>query len=463
MEAATATAPAELAPRRKRRTSRARELAIVGAALVLLCAVAYGSHVFDGGFYWDDWQLAARARYPPLSSPDFSGPIDLGLLRYRPLLGLLLPGIHVTLGPHPAAHILLGLALNVLTALCFFALLRELRMAAVPAALMAALSLIFPWSDSMRLWSTAAINSLGVTLYLLGTIAALYGLRAAGRRRRRALGALAVVLVVVAVLTYEVAAAAALFSVFLYAREVPRREAVRRWLVDVVAVVAAAGFVAVNTPRSMEPLPKLIDHGWEILGQSVTLLARAVEPFGAPPRGIVLGAVAALVTAALVVRARLAAADPARAALGLWLLVAACGAVGVLAGYALLVPADHHYLPLAPGVINRINLLAALPYSALVVALSMLAGILALGRRATPGHGPLPSPARCVRWSARAGCTARSTIASSGTVPRPARSRCSPRWSEACPPTAPATAPPTPSARPTTSLPASRCSRCPGT
>ncbi len=389
MEAVTATAPAAPAPRLKRSASRARDLGVVGAALVLLCAVAYGPHVFDGGFYWDDWQLAARARYPPLSSPDFSGPVDLSLLHYRPLLGLLLPAIHLTLGPHPAAHILLGLALNVLTALCFFALLRELRLAAVPAALMAALSLIFPWSDSMRLWSTAAINSLGVTLYLLGTIAALHGLRAADRRRRRALGALAVVLVVIAVLTYEVAAAAALLSVFLYAREVPRREAVRRWLVDVVAVVAAAGFVAVNTPRSMEPLPKLIDHGFQILGQSLTLLARAVEPFGAPPRGIVLGAIAGLVAAALIVRARLAAGDPGRAALGAWLLVAACGAVGVLAGYALLVPADHHYLPLAPGVINRINLLAALPYSALIVALAMVAGILALGRRATPGHGPL--------------------------------------------------------------------------
>jgi hypothetical protein len=367
---------------------RAREAAIVAAGLVVLCAVAYGPHVFDGGFYWDDWQLAARARFPPLHSADFSGPIDLSLLAYRPLLALLLPGVHALLGLHPAAHILLGLVLNVLTALCFFAYLRELRVPAFPAGLMAALTLIFPWSDSMRLWATASINTVGVILYLLGTIAALRGLGAGSPRRRRLLGAIGVVLVVLGVLTYEVAAAAALLSVFLYAREVPRRVAVRRWLVDVVAVVAAAGFVALNTPRRKESLAGMVDHGFDILRESASLLARAVEPFGAAPRGLVLVAVAALVAAALILRSRLAPGSPARAELGRWLLLAGAGAVAVLASYALLVPADGHYLPLAPGVNNRINLLAALPYAVLVVALAMLAGTLALGRGERSATGP---------------------------------------------------------------------------
>jgi hypothetical protein len=371
------------------RRMRARELAIVTAALAVLCAVAYAPHVFDGGFYWDDWQLAARSRFPPLHSPDYAGPIDLVLLGYRPILALLLPGVHAVLGPHPAAHILFGLVLNVATMACFFAFLRELDVPSLPAGLMACLALIFPWSDSMRLWSTAAINTVGVILYLLGTIAALHGVRATDPRRRRALGVLGVGLIVLGVLTYEVAAAAALLSVFLYAREIPWRAAVRRWAIDVVAVVAAAAWVAIHTPRSMEPLPELVDHAVDIVGDSAQLLALAVEPFGSPPRGAILVPLAVLVVVALVVWARGDDGDPRRAPLRRWLVITAAGVVGILASYALLVPADSHYRPLAPGVINRINLLAGLPYAALVVAVAMLAGILVLGRGARRAWAPV--------------------------------------------------------------------------
>jgi hypothetical protein len=371
------------------RRMRAREIAIVTAGLVVLCAVAYGPHVFDGGFYWDDWQLAARARFPPLHSPDYEGPIDLVLLGYRPVLALLLPATHAVLGPHPAAHILFGLALNVATMVCFFAYLRELDVPAVPAGLMACLALIFPWSDSMRLWSTAAINTVGVILYLLGTIASLHGVRATDPRRRRKLAILGVTLIVLGVLTYEVAAAAALLSVFLYAREIPWRAAVRRWAVDVVAVVAAAAWVAIHTPRTTEPFGEMIDHGVDIVGESARLLALAVEPFGTPPRGVVLIPLVLLVAVAVVVWARAGAEDPRRDALRRWLVITAAAAIGVLASYALLVPADSHYRPMAPGVINRINLLAGLPYSVLVVALAMLVGILALGRGPRRAWGPV--------------------------------------------------------------------------
>lgn len=369
------------------RTS-ARDLGLLVLGLAALCALAYGPHVVDGGFYWDDWQLAARARFPPGGSPDFSGPVDLGLLAYRPLLALLLPGVHLLLGPRPELHIALGLALNVATAACFFAFLRELKVERGPAALMAALVLLFPWSDSMRLWATAAINSFGVILVLLAVIAALRGLRASERNRRVALTALALVLLALGVLTYEVAAAAALLSVFLYQREVGWRAAVRRWALDALVVVAATAWVALNTPRSMEGLRGLVDHGLDVLDDSIALLAKAVEPFGAPPRGVVLAVVALLVLAALVVRGRLPATEPARAQLGRWLAVSGAAVVGVLASYALFVPADRHYLPLAPGVNNRVNLLAALPYATLVVALAMIAATLAFARCAPRPWAP---------------------------------------------------------------------------
>ena len=338
------------------------ELAACAAALLVLAVAVFGSHVVHGGFYWDDWQLAARERFPPAASPDYHGTLDLTLVGYRPVLALLLPAIHAVLGFHMWLHLALALLLAVATGLCFFAFLREAGLPAVHAGAIAALSMVFPWSDSMRLWSTAAVNTVGVCLYLLGTVAALRGLRARGRRAA-VLAVTGAVLYALSILTYEVAAAAALLSVLLYARIVPWRRALGRWTLDVVAVGAPLAFVALNTPRSKEGPEGLLDHAATIGDQALTLLARAAIPFGSPPRAVGLAAVGAIVAAAALIARRRR-----------WLAIAGAAALGVVAAYVLIVPADAHYQPLAPGVNNRINLLAALPYAALVYAVAMLAG-----------------------------------------------------------------------------------------
>ena len=444
------------------RRMRAREIAIVTAGLAVLCAVAYGPHVFDGGFYWDDWQLAARARFPPLHSPDYAGPIDLVLLGYRPVLALLLPATHAVLGPHPAAHILFGLALNVATMACFFAFLRELDVPALPAGLMACLALIFPWSDSMRLWSTAAINTVGVILYLLGTIAALHGVRAGDPRRRRNLAILGVVLIVLGVLTYEVAAAAALLSVFLYAREIPWRAAVRRWAIDVVAVVAAAAWVAIHTPRTMEPLGRMIDHGVDIVGESARLESLAAAPFGSPPRGWCLvprlcswrspwRCGRALAGRTLARSARPVAGDHGR------------GAIGVLAELRAARPRRR---PLPPPRSRRHQPHQPAGRAALLRAgrgAAMLVGLLALGRGPRRARAPVALATCLTAVWARAGCTARSTTGASGIAPPHARSWCSMRSSEASRATCRRAASRTCSERPSTSRRRSRCSRSRGT
>lgn len=340
-------------------------------ALAVLGLAVYARHLADGGFYWDDWQLAARARFPPTTSADFHGAIDLTLLGYRPVLALLLPAIHAVLGPHPALHIGLAIALAIATGACFFAFLRSVGLEPVHAAAIAGLSMVFPWADSMRLWSTAAINTVAVCLYLLGTVAALAGLRTAGRRRV-ALTAAALLLYGLSVLTYEVAAAAALLSVILYAREVGWTRAWRRWALDVPVVAAPLLFVALNTPRRKEPLSGQMDHAQTIADQALSLAARALVPVDGVPRGIGLAVLACLAAGGVALRRR---PDVRR-----WLIVAASAVVGVAASYALIVPADAHYQPLAPGVNNRINLLAALPYAALAYAAAMLAGALLRAR-----------------------------------------------------------------------------------
>jgi hypothetical protein len=297
-----------------------------------------------------------------------------------------LPGLHLLLGPTPWEHILVGLAINLAVSVCFFAFLRRLGLPASAAALAAALALLFPWADAQRFWPTAAVNALGVIFALLGAMAALAGLRAPRRSRRRALTLAALVLLALATLSYELVAAPALLMVVVYARELGVRGALRRWLADLVVVGAALVLVASNQTRKTQGRSEQLTHAKDILDAAVTLFARVVEPFGTPPRGLVLVGVAVLVGLALAFAARRPPGDPARVALRRWAGVLAACLVTALASYALLVPADVHYSPLAPGVNNRINLVAALPFALAVVALAMLVGTLAAvatGRRAT--------------------------------------------------------------------------------
>jgi hypothetical protein len=394
----------ERRPRRAARPPRGGGVAAWGLAFLVLAAAVYGRHVLDGGFYWDDWQLAARNLYPVQSSPDYHGVLDLTLLGYRPLLALLLPAIHAVLGPHPSAHIALGLILAAATATCFWASLRAAGLEPFHAAGMAALSLLFPWADSMRLWPTAAVNTVAVCLYLAGVALALHGLRAGGRRGRR-LTAAALILYALSVLTYEVAAVAMLLGVIAYARVVGWPRAWRRWALDVVAIVGPLLYVALNTPRSKESLSGQIDHARVIADQALTLAARSVVPVDGVGRGVGLALLAALAGGAGLALRGLAPGDPAREGVRRWLLVAAAAVLGVGASLVLFVPADAHYQPLAPGVNNRINLLAAPAYAALAYAAAMLAGTLlaAAARRRARGVavGAVAALAIAAGWTAR--------------------------------------------------------------
>jgi len=66
------------------------------------------------------------------------------------------------------------------------------------------------------------------------------------------------------------------------------------------------------------------------------------------------------------------------------LLAAALGALCVAGGYTLFIPAARYYEPLSPGTVNRMNVLAAVGFVALVCALVRLAAALVAGRWAAP-------------------------------------------------------------------------------
>lgn len=354
-----------------------RELALCLSALLVLGAVSYGSHVVHGGFYWDDWRNAATTRY---SADGFLGPLDLRLLAYRPVLALGLPLPHLAFGANPGLHLALAVLLAVVTSACLYLLQRTLGAGAAPAAAIAALALLFPWSDSTRLWATGAINNVALILCLLALVASLHGQASSGLRRSR-LRATAVALYVLSVLTYEIVALAALLTVLVHAHRSGWRAALRWCRVEALGIVAAATLVALTTTRATLSPAEQLDHARTIADQALTLLARAAVPFGAPPRAAVVALMLAVAAAALGALA-LRPGSPLAGELRRWLAASGASVIAIAAGYAVLVPGKLGYEPLSPGTGNRVNLLAGLGIVTLIFSLLMLAATLGLARSA---------------------------------------------------------------------------------
>src|SRR4051794_3278477 len=256
---------------------------------------------------------------------------------------------HWALGADKHLHLAMALLFGVLTAWALYLLLRTCGLRALEAAVPAALLLVFPWADSTRMWATASFDTLAVALYLLGAVLAVRG---------RVVASL--VLYLLACWTYEVMTTAVLFSVALYLCVMPRRDALRRFLLDLGVVAIALIVVVTGTSREPESLGTQIDHAGTLASQAFSLLARALVPVGAVP-----GVVGAVLLVGLCAWGYVRGERR-------WLVVAGLGALLVAAGYALFVPAAPYYEPLAPGTTNRMNVLAAVGFAVLVYALARL-------------------------------------------------------------------------------------------
>lgn len=384
------------------------ELLVAAAVLALVGVAVYGTHVLHGGFLADDWSNAAKTRF--LASCCGIGQTGQGsgyLAQVRNLLSdgpagyhiglpLLIPVSFRAFRPYLAPHLALALLLAVAVSVAMYAVLRRFRVAPVHALLMSALVLVFPWSDSNRLWAMASYNQLAVVLWLVGLLVAVRGTRSAGRRSVLwHTGAL--VLYAAGIVIYELVAGAVLVSVVFYWHRTRSgvaawRGLAWRWLAD-IAVIAASllTVLALALPRPILGWAERFAFARVVLDESLTLLAYAAVPLAEPPRLLVVGVLAAVLAAALLARARLAAGDARRGALGHWLLLAGAGVVVVGGGYALAIPGGYGR-PLAAGIENRVNLVSGAGYVMVTYAAAALAGLL-LGLAA---RRPLPRLAAAV-------------------------------------------------------------------
>jgi hypothetical protein len=332
-----------------------KETGVAAALFALLALAVYGFYVAHGGFYADDWAHLSTFRFA--DSPRFWSSFDhfQEVLGGRPLFALMLPVPQALFGGDAAAHLALAAGLTALASTCFYGLLRTLGMVPVHAGAIAALALLFPWSDSVRLWPTGSLIGISVCFFLLGLTVSLHGLSRPSRGGA-AIHAAADVLFVLSVLTYESAAAAALLAGALYLGRAPRALAVRRWAVDVAVVLATLAY-SLATTSGARPVAGPLDRVAEIpsfVREGAVIAASALEPFGSigrPVQALVLLAAAAIVVIALLRLRR----GPDRQ-LAEWLRWLAIGFVAVVCAYFMFLGSSLG--PLDPGIDNRINVFA---------------------------------------------------------------------------------------------------------
>ncbi len=356
--------------------------------LFVLAVLVYLPHLRHGGFYLDDWTNAAGSLYPPGGKGvghafDYFSKLTL----YRPVLVLYVPLTYLVLGTH--MHLLLAwsVALAALLAVNLYAIMRLLGMPRVHAALLCALTVVFPWYDSARFWETADQATFSLVLASGGLWIALIGLRRSSLRMH----ALASLLYLLSILTYEVALPLIAVLGLLYVVRAGWRQGWPRWAMDLVAVVAGGLWVGLKTNHESRGLSADWEHLRSIITSGGTLLGRAGMPLGEPATTLVLIVVGAILLAGLAMLAtRRALRQGDGWGLRQWLLLAGAGLLVAALGWLMYVPANPYYTPSVYGMTNRVNVLAGLGlvaavYGTLGVAASLLASVApgrAAGRRA---------------------------------------------------------------------------------
>ena len=357
-----------------------RELAGASLLLTALAFAVYGWYAFHGGFVADDWVNAGRFTFHP--DPGFWGAVDYYQTPSRPVAAVYVTLTHELLGLHFDQHLLLSVFLAAFLSTAYFAFLRTLGLGLPWALAAAAILLVFPSSDSTKLWSTGSQINLFIGLYLVAMVIAIAG------RRRFGPGpsvpavltqVLASAIAVVAVGGYEIVAPAVLLSFVLYRWVGGRGGTLWRWLLDAVPTVLLLALYTRKFGDSASGAGKLLDNAQIVLDGGVSILAYSLYPSRmlSDPWLLVVGVVGVLLVIQLV--RQLAPPSPDRDAIVRWSVPILLAVAAIAVGYAMLIPVADRYPIHAPGIQNRTNCFAALGISALVVFLAASIGSMVSG------------------------------------------------------------------------------------
>ncbi len=356
------------------RSPPSREVLLAFLGLLAVAAATLGPWVLDGGFYLDDWGDAAGRFYPP-GGPGFDNVMSYfnETFEYRPVLVVFTPIKYYLFGTDIPAHLAWTVLLGVLAATLLYGILRLLRLPWYHALLIAALTIVYPWFDSIRLWESANPPPLSICLALAGLWIALVGVT----RRSWWLHACAAVLYLLSILAYEITLPLIALAGLLYVLLGGWREARWRWAVDLVVVAIGGIWVGTHTTRTVSGISADLDHLGEIVSGAKTIVARTFDPLGpAPHTTLALLLAAAILLAGVAVlfwrRERGTGSETAEPGWGLreWLLLAGAGLLVTVLGWLIFIPADPYYTPSVFGITNRVNALAG--YGLVIAAYAVI-------------------------------------------------------------------------------------------
>jgi hypothetical protein len=350
----------------------AREALLASGALAILAALVLAPHILHGGFYLDDWADAAGFRYPP-GGQSFGNELSFfwDSFHYRPILILYTPLKYFVFGTHMGWILAWTAFLAVLIGGLLYGVLRTLGVPWFHAWPIAALTIVYPWFDSVRLWGSTNPPPVSIALALAGLWVALWALQGHSWR----VHLIASALYLLSILTYEITLP--LIAVFggLYVLRAGWRTGRVRWAMDLVVVAIGAIWDKTQTTRSISGLSGSLTHLKEIVTGGGEIAGRTLAPLGERPH---TGPALALLAVVLIVGLAVWMSTSERTSpkpgwsLREWLLLAAAGLVVAALGWVIFIPADPYYTPTVFEETNRVNALAGL---GLVIAAYAALGI----------------------------------------------------------------------------------------
>ena len=368
-----------------------REIGLAWGALLIVGILAFTPHILHGGFYLDDWSLAADTLYPHGAERSFGTALSRFnefLSSCRPVLIVFLPLKYFIFGTHTKFLLAFSVLLALIVAALLYAVLRVIGLPWYHAWLIAALAVVYPWFDSTRFWESASPISLALIFALAGLWLALIGLSSGSWR----LHVCAALLYLLSMLSYETTLPVIASAGLLYVARARWRTARMRWGLDLVMVVFAGLWSLTHTPRAVSSASSNFAHLREIVAQGGALLGHTALPLGMQPHTLlVVGGLAAIMGAGLALylsSRRSSSSDEPQWGLRQWLLLGLSGLLIAALGWVSFVPADPYYTPSIFGFTNRVNGVAGFGliltiYSSLGIV-GVLVGRLARDARSIP-------------------------------------------------------------------------------
>jgi hypothetical protein len=363
---------------RPRRPLTVREVVLAWLALAVVSVFAFAPHVRHGGYYLDDWRNAAGAlQLPGGSSFDHVITYFWNLTLYRPVLVLYAPLTYFAFGTHMAYQLAWAATLAVFAAAMLYGVLRTLGVSWIHTWLIAALTILYPWFDSTRLWVTGSLLTLSIGFAFAGIWLALQGLY----RRSWRLHACAAVLYLMSIWTYEIALPLIAVVGGLYVAVAGWQIAKVRWGVDLIVVLIGGLWIGVNTQQESFGIGDDLRHLKEIVTSGGTILGRTLIPVGEQRTTLALIAFLVVIVAGLAMFILLRVRPGRRTTSGLrdWLLLAGGGLLIAALGWIMFIPANPYFTPSVYGVTNRVNALSGFGVVIAVYAVIGIAGEIGAG------------------------------------------------------------------------------------